>query len=243
MTVSISEIGSGNIYLPINTDQKPNGVFIRGLSSYDTSLAVYNASYTLQFGSNQQSFIAFVPFPQALLFQSTGLAYLDFDTEEVIDETYFSMIPPFLIQYYESQLKYSQVGSFPYVGVISLIYYIDDVLLMLQIPNGIVIYSIEQSKFYEIKLPANLINQEKISIYSTFLGNNVYTIIAYGSNPINVVLLQAQFSYSNTVLSPIQSFTISANTDEYAVGIVGNLNYVVGVVKVQTITDLSLIHI
>lgn len=231
-TLHATLIASGNLYIPLPNNIIPNGIFIRGFSSYDTELSTYNVSYTVQYSSYQSSYIAFVPFPQAVLFQSTGLAYTNFDTENIIDETYFSMIPPFLLKFYDNEIQTEQVGSFPYISVISLIYYNDDVLFMLQVPTGIVIYSYNKNEFYKIKLPVGY-TENINAIYSTFLENNIYTIVAYGTNPINVVLLQATFTYSDTVLQLIQQFSISTTRQYYSVEIVGTLNYVIGIVRVS----------
>ncbi len=236
MTLQAVEISQGQIYLPLSSSQQPDGLFIRSISFYDISQSIYNVSYTVSYDSLFQSFSAFVAFPQVVLVETSGLAYSIFDTEEIIDEKYFSMIPPLLIEFYEQQLSYKQVSTLTAVAYVNLVYYNDDVLFLLGVPSGVVVYSLNTGSFYNVKLPTSSLSQQSVNVGVTFLGGHIVGAIAEQSgSTISVTLLDATFTYSDTVFTTVNTYTInvSGSIQAYTVNIVGNVSYAVAVVRYQ----------
>jgi hypothetical protein len=188
----------------------------------------------VEYGSNLQSFSSFVAYPQVITVETSGLANSVFDTEEIIDEKYYSMIPPLLIEFYEQQLNYTQISSLTAVSFISLVYYNGDVLFLFGIPNGISVYSLNTGKFYNIKLPTSALSQSNVETSYTFLGGYLVGVITEQSGgTISVNLVNAKFTYSDTVFTSISSQSVSVSSDiiYYTPSIVGNTSYVTAVIR------------
>nr|MCL7344712.1 hypothetical protein [Candidatus Aramenus sulfurataquae] len=242
MTLQAVEISQGQIYLPLLSNQQPDGLFIRSISFYDISQSIYNVSYSVEYGSLIQSFSAFVAYPQVVTVETSGLAYTIFDTEEIIDEKYFSMIPPLLIEFYKQQLTYKQVSTLTAVAYVNLVYYNDDVLFLLGVPSGVVIYSLNTGRFYNVKLPTVSLSQQSVTVGVTFLGGHIVGAISEQSgNTISVTLLDATFTYSDTVFTIVNVYTIdiAGELNYYTINIVGNTSYAVVVVRYNYEASLS----
>jgi hypothetical protein len=234
MTLQSVQIGEGQIFLPLQSDQQPDGLFIRSISFYDISQAIYNVSYSVEYNSLFQSFSSFVAYPQVITVETSGLAYSVFDTEEIIDDKYFSMIPPLLIEFYEQQLNYKQISSLTAVSFISLVYYNGDVLFLFGLPNGISVYSLNTGKFYNVKLPTSALSQQNVGTSYTFLGGYLFGAITQKvAGTILVNLVSAKFTYSDTVFTSVSTQSVNAPQDiyRYTINIVGNTSYVVAVVR------------
>ena len=242
--------GRGLIYLPKRTSSQPKGVFIRGLSEYDVGHNIYSASYSLYYevqtqnGTQQyfESYIAFTAYPMSLFVETTGVAYTSFNTEVVIDGKYYSIISPFLVEYDGKNINTVVIPSKINTNYEYLVRFGDDVLFLLVTPYGVAVYSVNRNAFYRITIPGKYLSRID-GIAVTMIGNTVFASAFYiENNMVNVVMLKAEFSYSDTVFSLVYSTQLVPPTQQnlgVAIDVVGNINYVVTVIRAGSSSPIT----
>uniref|UniRef100_A0A0F2LN03 Uncharacterized protein n=1 Tax=Candidatus Aramenus sulfurataquae TaxID=1326980 RepID=A0A0F2LN03_9CREN len=128
------------------------------------------------------------------------------------------------------------------MAYVNLVYYNDDVLFLLGVPSGVVIYSLNTGRFYNVKLPTVSLSQQSVTVGVTFLGGHIVGAISEQSgNTISVTLLDATFTYSDTVFTIVNVYTIdiAGELNYYTINIVGNTSYAVVVVRYNYEASLS----
>lgn len=228
----------GQIYLPVKDNTVPNYISIQGLSIYNENANTFNSSYTLTYENNNTTTVitynSFVSFPYAFTLETEGITNLGFNTEIVIDNEYLSLIPPFLIKLNQEGLTYEQIQQIPNIGFIKLVYYNDDILFLMSVPYGVIIYSKNRKSFYKISLPGKNLGQD-IETSVTMIGSTIYlsAISVQENGNLEVILMKTEFTYSDTVFSIIYQNQIQIpqlGTPAYYISVVGNIEYIVSVV-------------
>jgi len=246
MTLQITLVEEKNVYLPSPIDGQLGDIF--SFSPIDENSSIYLASYSVIQGSNLYYAQSFTAFPQNAIFLNQNNYIQYFKNENVFDNKVYAILGSNLLKYENQSINYSPISANMNSGNQYTILYGDDILILRTLPSSVQVYSVNKNQFYYFSLPTINISGYYYIGSATFLGNTIYVGLLSVDNQLSTVqiqLLYAQFTYSNSTFSIVPNFNYSIplslttfNTIYFGITVKANLN-IVNVVLLTSFDMLS----
>jgi len=210
MTLQITLVEEKNVYLPSPIDGQLGDIF--SFSPIDENSSIYLASYSIAQGSNLYYAQSFTAFPQNAIFINQNNYIQYFKNENVFDDKIYAILGSNLLKYENQSITYSPISANINSGNQYTVLYGDDILILRTLPSSVQVYSTNKNQFYYFSLPTINISGYYYIGSATFLGNTIYLGIISVDNQVSTVqiqLLYAQFTYSNSTFSIVPNFNYS----------------------------------